>query len=202
MAEARHEKTLSANFWTERYDTERTGWDIGYTSTPLATYIDQLKNPELRILIPGCGNAYEAFYLWEKGFRKLTLLDISPRPVARLRAQFAEHFQEQPNILLEDFFEHQGTYDLILEQTFFCALPPSARPDYARKMAELLKPGGQLVGVLFNRHFTHQGPPFGGDPEAYAAHFAPYFEFKHWAECRHSIPPRRGSEWWINLVRK
>lgn len=194
--------SLSASFWTERYDAERTGWDIGHTSTPLATFVDQQEDAGMRILIPGCGHAYEAFYLWEKGFRKLTLLDISPRPVARLRAQFAERYQEQPEILLQDFFDHQATYDLILEQTFFCALPPSARPAYAQKMAELLAPGGQLVGVLFNRRFSHDGPPFGGDPEEYAAYFKPYFFFKKWAPCKHSIPPRRGSEWWMELVLK
>jgi len=40
-------------YWTERYDEDRTGWDIGYPSTPIKSYIDQLDDKALKILIPG-----------------------------------------------------------------------------------------------------------------------------------------------------
>ena len=50
-------------YWINRYKEERTGWDIGYPSTPLKEYIDQLQDKNLRILIPGAGNGYEAEYL-------------------------------------------------------------------------------------------------------------------------------------------
>ncbi len=46
------------NYWTNRYKIESTGWDIGYASTPLKEYIDQLSDKTIRILIPGAGNAY------------------------------------------------------------------------------------------------------------------------------------------------
>jgi hypothetical protein len=48
------------NYWTNRYETESTGWDLGSPSTPLKTYFEQLKAKTLHILIPGAGNAYEA----------------------------------------------------------------------------------------------------------------------------------------------
>ncbi|SHI83533.1 Thiopurine S-methyltransferase (TPMT) [Algibacter luteus] len=51
------------NYWTQRYNERQTGWDVGKPTTPLKTYIDQLKNKSLKILIPGAGNAYEAEYL-------------------------------------------------------------------------------------------------------------------------------------------
>jgi thiopurine S-methyltransferase len=191
--------SLAESFWTGRYDSERTGWDIGYVSTPLKAYIDQLRQRDLRVLIPGCGNAYEGFYLWARGFRRLSLIDLSERPVQGLRQAFEQAYGEGPRILHGDFFEHTGTYDLILEQTFFCALPPEARPAYARKMHALLAPAGRLVGVLFNRRFEHEGPPFGGDADEYRTYFEGYFRFHAWAPCTHSIPPRQGMEWWMNL---
>ena len=40
-------------FWSLRYKEERTGWDIGYPSTPLKEYIDQLEKV-LRILKETC----------------------------------------------------------------------------------------------------------------------------------------------------
>lgn len=59
-------------------------------------------------------------------------------------------------------FSLKDSFDLIIEQTFFCALDPKLRPEYAVKMAELLKPGGRLVGVLFNDTLNNDKPPFGG----------------------------------------
>lgn len=59
---------LDADFWNERYSSQQTGWDIGSPSTPLKEYIDQLTDKDIRILIPGCGNAYEAEYLHQQGF--------------------------------------------------------------------------------------------------------------------------------------
>jgi hypothetical protein len=47
--------------------SNETGWDLGQVSPPLKAYIDQLTDKNLRILIPGCGNSYEAEYLLEKG---------------------------------------------------------------------------------------------------------------------------------------
>jgi len=67
-------------------------------------------------------------------------------------------------VLLGDFFNHKGEYDLIIEQTFFCALPPTMRQKYVWKMHELLAKDGILAGLLFNRKFE-VSPPFGGSQE-------------------------------------
>ena len=67
------EKTLDDQYWSERYSQNKTGWDIGYPSTPLKEYIDQVTDLDLNILIPGCGNAYEAEYLLEKALGMLLL---------------------------------------------------------------------------------------------------------------------------------
>jgi methyl halide transferase len=56
-------KKDTENYWTNRYETASTGWDLGEPSMPLKTYIDQLENTAIKILIPGAGNAYEAEYL-------------------------------------------------------------------------------------------------------------------------------------------
>lgn len=181
---------FNEQFWTNRYLHGQTGWDIGHLSAALQEYISQLNSKELKIFIPGCGNAYEAAYLQEKKFTNVTLLDISEELVNRIK----ERFTGQPiRIIHQDFFEHDGQYDLILEQTFFCALDPSLRPAYVQKMYSLLKPGGKLVGVLFNRFFEG-GPPFGGNKEEYESLFSPLFSIKKMELCYNSIPPRRDTE--------
>lgn len=193
------EKILDADFWNERYESQNTGWDIGAVSTPLKDYFDQLTDRSMSILIPGAGNAYEAEYLVGLGFENVSIVDFAPIPLS----DFKDRNPSFPDkrLLLKDFFELEGEYDLIIEQTFFCALDPSLRKNYAKKMSELLSQNGKLVGVLFNRHFDG-GPPFGGDREEYLAYFENLFIIEHMDDCYNSIPPRQGSELFIQLRKK
>lgn len=191
------EKELGQQFWDERYQTNETGWDLGAVSPPLKAYIDQLQNKNLRILIPGCGNTYEAEYLLQQGFTNVTLIDIAPTLVNNLKEKFKDN--TSINILLGDFFEHSGTYDLILEQTFFCALNPSLRKAYRDKMLTLLAPGGKLAGLLFNKVFEKEGPPFGGSKEEYEQLFKTCFQFNTCEPCYNSVAPRAGGELFIIL---
>lgn len=182
--------TLGADYWNNRYRENQTGWDIGYSSTPLQQYMLTVTDKNSSVFIPGCGNAYEAAFLVQMGFTNITLLDISSVLTAELKKTFSD---TQINIITADFFEHFGQYDLILEQTFFCALHPSQRSAYVEKMNRLLKPGGRLVGVLFNKEFT-DGPPFGGTKKEYEQLLGVHFSIKKMELCYNSIQPRRGSE--------
>lgn len=190
-------KELGQQFWDERYRTNETGWDLGTVSPPLKAYIDQLENKNLRILIPGCGNTYEAEYLLQQGFTNVTLIDIAPTLVNNLKEKFKNN--KNIRILLGDFFEHQGKYDLILEQTFFCALNPSLRKQYRDKMLTLLEPGGKLAGLLFNKVFEKEGPPFGGSKEEYEQLFKTGFSLLTFEACYNSVVPRAGWELFIIL---
>jgi hypothetical protein len=189
-------------FWDSQYIQGETGWDMGMESPPLKDYIDQLSHKELRILIPGSGNSYEAFYLMKKGFTHITILDIAPTVVERLKEKIKDLSPGRIQVIEKDFFQHEGKYDLILEQTFFCALDPSLRKDYAEHMHALLANKGKLAGVLFNRTFEPGHPPFGGHASAYKTLFAPYFHFRTWEPCYHSFPSRAGSEWFMILEKK
>lgn len=190
---------MDSHYWNERYLKGETGWDMGQVSPPLQAYIDQLVDRQLRILIPGGGNSYEATYLQQQGFQQVTVLDIAPVVVERLQQAFAG---SGVRVLQEDFFQHQGVYDIVLEQTFFCAISPSLRKDYVQHMHRLIRPGGHLVGVLFNRGFEHAGPPFGGNAQEYTQLFSPCFTFKTFEPCYNSHPARSGKELFINFLAK
>lgn len=194
------EVPLDQNYWEERWEKNETGWDIGHAAPAITDYMDQLSSKEVKILIPGCGNAYEAQYLAENGFSDITVLDIAPKAVEILKEKFADI--QEIKVLQEDFFEHQGKYDIIIEQTFFCAIPPFRRKEYAEKSAELLNENGKIIGVLFDKQFDQPFPPFGGCPCEYKPVFEPHFIIKTMDECYNSIPPRANSEVFINLVKK
>lgn len=191
---------LDEHYWNNRYLQQQTAWDLNEVSPPLKAYIDQLTNKQSRMLIPGCGNAYEAVYLAQQGFTDITLLDIAPALVEQLKQRLQDY--PQVNVQQGDFFDHNGSYDLILEQTFFCALHPSLRQQYVKTVYWLLKPQGKLAGVLFNTDFDKEGPPFGGSEEEYKPLFEPFFETITFAPCYNSFIRRQGTEMFINMVKR
>lgn len=192
--------TLNAGFWETRYAEGTTGWDAGAINDPIKHYVDGLSDRDASILIPGCGNAHEASYLYTKGFGAVHLLDYAKAPLIA----FAKAHPGFPSAQLhhEDFFYHRGQYDLILEQTFFCALDPSLRSDYATRMSTLLKPGGRLAGVLFIDPAMQGGPPFTGSIDEYRNLFSACFHIRTLELCYNSIAPRKNREAFVILERK
>lgn len=184
------------SYWNARYQEGNTGWDIGKPSTPLKTYIDQLSDKEIKILVPGAGNAHEAEYLWKGGFKNIFVLDISPLPLSKFKERNPDFPEAQ--LLQENFFAHAGQYDLILEQTFFCSFVPTDenRYAYARQMAALLRPMGKLTGVWFDFPLSTdmEKRPFGGHKELYEHYLGKYLEIISFERCYNSIPPRKEKE--------
>lgn len=191
---------MNKEYWSKRYRNKNTGWDIGYLSTPIKEYADQLKNKDLEILIPGSGNSYEAEYLFKSGFKNVFVCDIAREPLENLKNRLPEFPEEQ--LIEADFFEMDRKFDLILEQTFFCAIPVKMRPAYARKSADLLRPGGRIAGLLFNFELTQNGPPFGGSKQEYLTYFSEHFKIDILEPCYNSIPPRQGNELFFKFTKK
>jgi len=188
---------LDSKFWNDLYLEEDTGWNVGYASYPITAYFDQLEDKELDILIPGAGNAYEVEYLYHNKFRNVNLLDWSEKAIENFKDRLL-YFPEK-NMHQQDFFEHEGKYDIIVEQTFFCALNPELREKYAEQCAQLLKEDGILVGVLFAEEFEKEGPPFGGNQEEYRNIFEGHFEIERLEKAYNSIDPRDGRELFIKF---
>lgn len=190
---------LDQDFWNDRWELGQMGWDIGYPSPAITEYMQKV-DKNATILIPGCGNAYEAEYLLQEGFAHITLIDIAPKAVENLQKKF--HQYPQIKIICGDYFEHDGQYDYIIEQTFFCALPKDLRDQVVQKTAQLLKPVGIWVGLLFNKDFGQPFPPFGGSQEEYMVRFTPFFDIHKMEACYNSIAPRKGSELFFEARKK
>ena len=191
---------LDSNSWNQRYLSKNTGWDIGYVSTPLKEYFDQLKNKDLRILIPGCGNSHEAEYLFSIGFQNVYVLDFSKKAINNFSSRVPGFPKD--NLLCEDFFNISGNYDLIIEQTFFCAINKSKRFEYVNKIHSLLNKNGRLVGLLFNGPMNDDHPPFGGSIAEYKKLFSSLFDLKIIQSSKNSISSRNGKELFINFLLK
>lgn len=191
---------LESGFWTERYRQHQTGWDVGYATQPIVNIINKVSNKSARILLPGAGNAWEGEYIWNQGFENLHILDFAQPALDAFKNRVPDFPHEQ--LICDDFFNHSGQYDLILEQTFFCAIHPSLRPKYVAKMWELLAQGGVLTGVLFDDALNDDRPPFGGNSFEYLKHFSHIFNQLSLIKCPNSIPERAGRELLLRAVKE
>ena len=181
-----------SDFWESRYRDHVTPWDAGKVPHALRNYAKRIKSG-CRILIPGCGSAYEAGYLAENGFDVLAI-DFSPAAV-ELAKKNLSRFGDI--VRLADFFEfdYGKPYEVIYERAFLCALPPRMWPQYAPRMAQLLRPGGELAGFFFFRE-TEKGPPFGTTPQALHALLDPHFDLVEDRMATDSIPVFQDAERW------
>jgi len=184
---------LNKKFWEAKYVENKLGWDIGYISPPLKAYIDQLTDKNIKILIPGAGNGYEVEYLYNNGFTNIYVIDIAQQPLDNLKKRIPLFPVNQ--LVHLDFFDlDENGFELILEQTFFCALDPLLREGYVSKMNELLSPDGKLVGLFFDFPLTAQGPPFGGNKQEYKELFNQHFNIRILERAYNSIMPRKDNE--------
>jgi methyl halide transferase len=95
-------------------------------------------------------------------------------------------------------------FDFIFDYTFFCALPPSMRPAWGRRMSTLLR--GYRLTLLFplmNVPEPWQGPPFPVSEQAYRQVLEPHgvVLVDGPRSSPHSVSTRAASEqvgWWNN----
>lgn len=186
------------DFWETRYRDRIMPWDAGRVPRALVDFVADLK-PGVRVLVPGCGSAYEAYLLAEHGMDVLAI-DFSPAAVLHAREQlgcFGDRVQEA------DFFafDDGGGFDVVYERAFLCALPPKTWDDYARRMAQVVKPGGLLAGFFFFDD-TPRGPPFGIAEARLHELLAPAFELTAERPVSDSIAIFQGKERWLEWRRR
>jgi SAM-dependent methyltransferase len=150
-------------FWDERFSTGITPWDLGGVPPDLKDWLATPRG-KMRVLVPGCGSAYEARYMAELG-HNVTAIDFSD---AALAAALKVVGPYSDVLVKADFFGFQpAVFDLVYERAFLCALPRASWRDWGRRMSTLVRSGGVLAG-FFYFDANRRGPPFGIAPELLA----------------------------------
>jgi hypothetical protein len=186
-------------FWDERFERGFTPWDQAGVPSAFKAFVD--RHAPMPVLIPGCGSAYEAWWLAEKGWT-LRAIDFAAHAVEAARAQLGAHAS-----LVEqaDFFTYTPPVQTgwIYERAFLCAMPPSRRADWLVRMAELLPAGGLLAGFFFiGDEGSPKGPPFIIERAELDALLSPHFELLEDEPVSDSIPVFAGRERWLTLRRR
>jgi len=144
-------------FWEKRYREQVMPWDAGRVPDMTLAFIAGLA-PRSRVLIPGCGTAYDARAFAEAG-HDVVAVDFSEAALDAARAVLGEWAQ---CLRFGDFFTMDlgSPFDVVYERAFLCALPRRVWPRYAPRVAEVLRPAGALAGFFFWND-SDRGPPFG-----------------------------------------
>src|SRR5512134_2009840 len=181
------------DFWDTRYETSVTPWDAGRVPDSLRRHLSTFP-PGARVLMPGCGSAYEVYHLAENGFDVLAI-DFSAAAVAQAQKQlgcFADRVKQA------DFFDFDlagRPFNVLYERAFLCALPQRLWPRYAERSAKVLTPGGWIAGFFYFDD-SPRGPPFGTNEAQLQALLSPWFERIEDEPVGDSLPVFQGKERW------
>jgi SAM-dependent methyltransferase len=189
--------------WQGHYDSDDLRWDIGEVAPPFVRLWQERKLVPGKAIVPGCGRGHEVVFLAEQGFQ-VTGVDFAPGAVDLLKCSLSQR-NLNATVLNQNFFDldssHDQTYDLMLEQTFFCAILPDHRPLYVETVKRILKPGGRLVG-LFYETGEEGGPPFNTTEGDIRAHFSGSFKVESLHKTPLSTERRKDKELLGVLIRK
>lgn len=187
-----HQRPELPDFWDHRFRSAVTPWDAGGVPMQLREFAEHLP-ADARVLVPGCGSAYEAGYLAAPG-RAVIALDFSAAAIAAARLTLGSW---RGQLLHDDFFHFacEAPFDLVYERAFLCALPRKLWADYGQRMAALVRPGGHLAGYFFLGD-DPKGPPFPITADALDELLSPWFERVIDAPASDSIAVFAGRERW------
>jgi len=145
-------------------------------------------------LIPGCGTDHEVLRFFQSAGFEVIAIDFSTVAVAQINEALGNF---DGKIIRGDFFEFDfpSRFDLIYERTLLCALHPRRWSQYAKRVAQLLRPRGKLVGVFF--YGTQPDPPPYPLSETQAAEiFGKYFRLTRDVKVSDSVAMFAGMERW------
>jgi SAM-dependent methyltransferase len=143
-------------FWDTRYRGGVMPWDAAGVPPRLFRWLEERK-AKARILVPGCGTGYEVRALAAHGHDVLAI-EFSDAAIEAARRELGALSER---VLKADFFAFEAApFDVIYERAFMAALPRRLWPQWAARVAELLRPGAELVGFFYFDD-NQRGPPFG-----------------------------------------
>ena len=138
------------DFWEQRFARGDTPWDRGAPGPQLQKWIDDgVIAAGQRVLVPGCGAGHDVVALAQARF-DVTGVDYAAGALDLARAALRRAGDEAmrcTQLVEADVTTWQPAqhFDVVYEQTCWCALHPDHWAAYAAQLARWLAPGGRLL---------------------------------------------------------
>ena len=185
-------------FWDTRYRDGVTPWDAAGVPPQL---LEWLKTAVPRtVLIPGCGTGYEVRAFAQHG-HDVTAIEFSDAAIEAARRELGALADR---LKKADFFSFAtASFDLVYERAFLCALPRRVWTQWAARVADLVRPGGELAGFFYFDD-NARGPPFGISGAALGELLSSSFELTEDLPVpeEESLPVFKGKERWQVWTRR
>ncbi|KAM7489354.1 hypothetical protein LguiB_026838 [Lonicera macranthoides] len=187
----------STGGWEKCWDEGVTPWDLGQP-TPIIVHLHRIGAlPKGRALVPGCGSGHDVVAI-ACPERYVVGLDISDSAIkTAIELSSSSPNADYLTFLKTDFFNWHPSelFDLIFDYTFFCAIEPDMRSAWASRIRDLLKPGGELITLMFPISDHVGGPPYKVSVADYEEVLQPIgFKAISIVENKLAIGPRKGRE--------
>lgn len=194
------EDVSDPNAWNQRYLEGSTGWDLKAPAVALSQLLAGFPRAKKRVFVPGAGFGNDAI-AWAQAGHDVVAADFAPLAVAGMKER-AEKSKVQLTALQADIFaldaSLDGSFDIVWEQTCLCAIDPARRPAYVDAMHRMLKPGGTMYALLWNRK-VEGGPPYDLPRALTHALFAARFDILR-VDTVHGTP--RAGEYLMTLKKR
>ncbi len=187
-----------SKFWGQIYEAEQNpSWNLNEPAEAFKDMLPRLKLPKSRILVLGCGEGHDAAFFARAG-HLVTAVDFSAEAIERGKNKYGDIANlsfEKMNVfdLPQDW---NYSFDLVVEHTCFCAIPPAQREDLVKVYRRVLHEEGQLLAVFFTME-KRSGPPYGATEWEIRERTKNHFQYLFWGRLRNSIDRRMGQELFV-----
>jgi ubiquinone/menaquinone biosynthesis C-methylase UbiE len=144
----------AATYEERRYD-ELPWFNPGPSPSVRDAVAEEFLTPKGRLLELGCGAGSNAIWLAQQGFR-VTGIDLAPAAVEaageRATAEGVSIEFRTGDALALDW--PAASFDAAMDHGCFHTLPRRRRPEYAREVRRVLRPGGRYLLTSVAREYT------------------------------------------------
>lgn len=188
----------TSEYWSQRYQDGKTGWDMKKHHPFLPTmrsYLEPLKGKS--VLVIGAGPGHDAEFFSHHG-ADVTAYDFSSEAKNLFHAYYPDsHVNYQQMDLFDCHKQTEKTFDIIIEHTLLCAIDPKRYPDYFKAIKELTHKDSIWAAIIWNNTGVEEGPPFSVSQHIVKNHLKDIDFNIHVERDIEPMAPNRNHEWFV-----